>query len=74
MTPNPAPRPAATIGCFVLFAFVLISVVVLGASLNDLARIIILALIFVVLILTFVRIIFRGNPPPPSPPSQAGEG
>lgn len=73
MTPNPAPRPVATIGCFVLFAFVLISVVVLGASLNDLALIIILALVFVVLILTFVRIIFRGNPPPPPPPPQAGE-
>ena len=66
MTPNPAPRPAATIGCFVLFAFGLISVVVLGASLNDVALIIILALLFIVLILTFVRIVFRSRPPPGS--------
>lgn len=64
MTPNPAPRPVATIGCFILFAFVLISFVVLGASLNDLALIIILTLLFVVLILTFVRIVFRQRPPP----------
>ncbi len=63
MTPNPAPRPAATVGCFVLFAFGLISVVVLGASLNDVALIAILALLFVALILTFVRIVFRRRPP-----------
>ncbi len=74
VTPNPAPRPIATIGCFVLFAFVLISTVVLGASLNDLALIIILTLVFVALILTFVRIVFRGKPPPPTSPPHAGEG
>ena len=63
MTPNPAPRPAATIGCFVLFAFGTISVVVLGASLSTLALIILLTLLFIVLILTFVRIVFRHRPP-----------
>jgi hypothetical protein len=74
MTPNPAPRPAATVGCFVLFAFGLISVVVLGASLNDVALIALLTLLFVALILTFVRIVFRRRPPPPAPPPQGGEG
>ncbi len=64
MTPNPAPRPVATLGCFVLFAFGLISVVVLGASLNNAALIVILTLVFVVLILTLVRIVFRGKFPP----------
>ncbi len=59
MTPNPAPRPAATLGCFVLFAFGLISIVVLGASLNDVALIIILTLVFIALILILVRIVFR---------------
>lgn len=63
MSPNPAPRPAATLGCFVLFAFGLMSVVVLGASLSDVALIGVLALVFVALILTFVRIVFRSRPP-----------
>ncbi len=63
MAPNPAPRPIATLGCFVLFAFGLISIVVLGASLNDVALIIILTLVFVALILTLVRIVFRHRPP-----------
>ncbi len=66
MTPNPAPRPIATLGCFALSAFGLISVVVLGASLNTAALIVILTLIFVVLILALVRIVFRGKPPPGS--------
>jgi hypothetical protein len=47
----------------VLFAFGLISIVVLGASLSDTALTIILALVFVALILTFVRIVFRQRPP-----------
>jgi hypothetical protein len=68
MSPNPAPRPAATLGCFVLFAFGLMSIVVLGASLSDVALIGVLALVFVALILTFVRIVFRHRPPPPAPP------
>ncbi|MDQ2786540.1 MAG: hypothetical protein M3Y58_16230, partial [Chloroflexota bacterium] len=63
MTPNPAPRPVATLGCFVLFAFGLISIVVLGASLNDVALIVILTLVFVALILILVRIVFRHRPP-----------
>jgi hypothetical protein len=63
MTPNPGPRPVAALGCFVLFAFGLISVVVLGASLNDAALTILLAAIFVALILAFVRIVFRQRPP-----------
>lgn len=63
MSPNPTPRPVATLGCFVLFAFGLISIVVLGASLSDIALIGALALVFVVLILTFVRIVFRQRPP-----------
>lgn len=63
MSPNPAPRPAATLGCFVLFAFGLMSIVVLGASLSDLALIGVLALIFVALILMLVRIVFRHRPP-----------
>lgn len=70
MTPNPAPRPAATLGCFVLFAFGLISIVVLGASLNDLALTVILAVIFMALVLTLVRIIFRGKAPPPRRPEE----
>lgn len=74
MTPNPAPRPAATIGCFVLFVFGLLSVVVLGASLNDAALIVLLAAVFVALILVLARIVFRGGPPPPAPPPRAGEG
>lgn len=68
VTPNPAPRPAATIGCFVVFVFGLLSVVVLGASLNDVALIVLLAVVFVALILLFVRIVFRDRPPPPAPP------
>ena len=64
VTPNPGPRPVAALGCFVLFAFGLISVVVLGASLSDTALTIILALVFVALILAFVRIVFRQRPPP----------
>jgi hypothetical protein len=63
MSPNPAPRPAATLGCFVLFAFGLMSIVVLGASLSDVALLGVLALVFVALILTFVRIVFRRRPP-----------
>ncbi len=63
MTPNPAPRPAATIGCFVVFIFGLLSVVVLGASLNDGALIVLLTVVFVALILVFARIVFRGRPP-----------
>jgi len=63
VTPNPGPRPFAALGCFVLFLFGLLSVVVLGASLNQLALIIILAALFVALILLFVRIVFRGMPP-----------
>ncbi|MGI8691007.1 MAG: hypothetical protein ACR2M3_20700 [Thermomicrobiales bacterium] len=63
MTPNPAPRPVATLGCFVLFAFGLISIVVIGASLNDVALIITLTLVFVALIFTLVRIVFRHRPP-----------
>ncbi len=63
VTPNPGPRPFAALGCFILFAFGLISVVVLGASLNDAAITIILALLFVALILAFVRIVFRQRPP-----------
>jgi hypothetical protein len=47
----------------VLFAFGLISVVVLGASLSDAALTVILAAVFVALILTFVRIVFRAKPP-----------
>jgi hypothetical protein len=63
VTPNPGPRPVAALGCFVLFAFGLISVVVLGATLSDAALTIILALVFVALILAFVRIVFRAKPP-----------
>lgn len=63
VTPNPGPRPFAALGCFVLFLFGLLSVVVLGASLNELALIIMLAMLFVALILLFVRIVFRGTPP-----------
>jgi len=63
MTPNPAPRPVATLGCFALFAFGLISVVVFGASLNNAALIVILTLVFVALIMLLVRIVFRGKPP-----------
>lgn len=59
MTPNPGPRPVAAIGCFVVFIFTLMSVVVLGASLNDLALIILLAVVFVALILALVRILYR---------------
>jgi hypothetical protein len=59
VTPNPTPRPFATVGCFVLFVFTLLSVVVLGASLNDVAIIIILAVIFVTLILALVRLLAR---------------
>ncbi len=65
MTPNPGPRPVAALGCFVVFVFGLLSVVVLGASLNDAALIVILAAVFVALILLFVRIVFRGGGPPP---------
>ncbi len=57
VTPNPAPRPFATVGCFVLFVFTLLSVVVLGASLNDVAIIIILAVVFVALILALIRLL-----------------
>jgi hypothetical protein len=64
VTPNPGPRPVAALGCFVLFAFGLISVVVLGASLSDAALTIILAAFFVALILVFVRIVFRQRTPP----------
>jgi hypothetical protein len=64
VTPNPGPRPVAALGCFVLFVFGLLSIVVLGASLNDAALIILLAAIFVALILAFVRIVFRAKPPP----------
>lgn len=61
MTPNPTPRPAATIGCFVVFIFGLLSVVVLGTSLNDVALIVILTVVFVALILVFARIVFRNR-------------
>lgn len=63
VTPSPGPRPFAALGCFVFFIFGLLSVVVLGASLNQVALIVILAALFVALILLFVRIIFRGTPP-----------
>lgn len=63
MTPNPGPRPVAALGCFALFMFGLLSVVVLGASLNDVALIVILAALFVALILLFARIVFRNRPP-----------
>ena len=59
MTPDPAPRPGVAIGCFILVILVLFSVVILGASLNDIELIIILAVVFVVLILALVRILFR---------------
>lgn len=63
MTPSPGPRPVAALGCSVLFIFGLLSVVVLGASLNDVALIVVLAALFVALILAFVRIVFRNRPP-----------
>jgi hypothetical protein len=63
VTPNPGPRPVAALGCFVPFAFGMISIVVLGATLSDAALTIILALVFVALILAFVRIVFRAKPP-----------
>jgi hypothetical protein len=74
VTPNPGPRPVAALGCIVLFIFGLLSIVVLGASLSDIALIVVLAALFVALTLAFVRIVFRSKPPPPAPPPQAGEG
>jgi hypothetical protein len=59
MTPDPGPRPGVTIGCFVLVVLVLFSVVILGASLNDIELIVILAVVFVLLALALVRILFR---------------
>ncbi len=67
MTPSPGPRPAVALGCFALFIAALFSVVVLGASLNDAALTVLLALVFVALILLLVRIVFRTRPPPPRP-------
>ena len=59
MTPDPGPRPGVTIGCFILVVLVLFSVVLLGASLNDIELIVILAVVFVLLALALVRILFR---------------
>jgi hypothetical protein len=59
MTPDPGPRPGVTIGCFILVVLVLFSVVILGASLNDIELIVILAVVFVLLALALVRILFR---------------
>ena len=67
MTPSPGPKPAVALGCFALFVVTLLSVVVLGASFNDAALTVLLALVFVALILLLVRIVFR--PKPPAPPS-----
>jgi hypothetical protein len=62
MTPDPAPKPGVVIGCFVFVILVLFSVVLLGASLNDVEVIVVLTILFVVLILALVRILFRQRP------------
>ena len=66
MTPDPGPRPAVALGCFAVCVFGLLAVVVLGASLNRVEVIAVLAVVLVLLCALLARLLLgrRGEPPP----------